>query len=742
MLRRLSRQVAVVLFSMLTVASLVASTPIPPRLTAEVSDTFGLRTNPAGLGSLPHSELRLLYGFQPSEIDPAGDGSTADLHSGGLYGAWKLFDRLTLAGGYDFTERGSAAGAERGLVGVGLDFRIASLGFGWESRDAFGATGDFVRLGAQVRPIRWAALGLAVQDVGEAIGQRTWDLGLAVRPGLDWLTAAAQWSIVEDEALTEDTLQFRLFAEPLDGVLVGAYAADSFDILGLQLAIDFGRTGAEGALYVQDSNAVGVGTVAVRSERVESFFRSTKVIRVELQGDLRPPPRLSLLRQRVELGVYGRVPLELELIARAEDVVGAYVRIHDLDVGWATAKELRGAILRIRESKKTVLCAVSTPGDLEYYVASACSEVLIEPTTLIGLDGLAANLVFFGRALDWLGVEVAVAKRGAYKDAPNSFTEREPDASQVEVIQSLLDVGYRELVTSWPKDVASRRRRRGSDRRGHAHATMALARGFADAVLHLDEIEDYVRGKLGASVDVTTAAALEAPSRSQWGLPPQIALIPVDAVIVRGESQIAPLGFGATIGDETVRKALRRARKDPRVAAVVLRVDSPGGDAIASDRIAREVERCSRVKPVIASFGDIATSGGYYVAAPATRIFAEPTTVTGSIGVFSVRASVYELLDKLGVDVFGFERGRHADLGSIVQPLDEGAQAITERQVDFLYQRFLEVVAEGRGLDVTAVRDVAEGRVWAGVRRSSEGSSTSSVDCGQRSTTPVRGRDR
>lgn len=695
------------------------STPLPPRLTADVSDTLGLRTNPAGLGALVGSELRLLYGFQPGASDPAGDGVQSDLHSGGIYGGVKIADRLTLAAGYDFSERGTGASAERGLLGVGFDLGVVTWGFAWELRDDFGRGEEgFVRVGGQLRPFRWAALGVAVQDLAEAVGERSWDLGLALRPGLDWITLSSQWRLTESVPINDDTLDLRflLSAEPVSGLLLGFGTDHDFDRLDFQLALDFGHGGTEGAVLVRNDEPLGAAQLVMRSRPVGTLGQPRRMIVVQLEGDLRPEPNIDLFRQRIELGAYGSVPLLLDAIARSDRARGALIRIGGLSVGWAKLEELRAGIESIRDRGKPVVCVVDTPGDAEYYLASACQRIVGYPSTALNVNGIAANLLYLGRGLSMLGVEVDAVRREEYKTAPNPFTRSSPSPEDEETAANILDQTHDSLVSGIAagRNVDRSRVLKLIDA-GTVTATEAVAQGWLDATLYPDEIDGWVERQIGG-YEVGKPKDILPATRRQWGARPKIAIIPVDATIARGESRTVPFGFGGSSGATTISRALRKAAKDPTIRAIVLRVDSPGGEAVASDLMARAVSQAAEKKPVIVSMGDLATSGGYYISAPATAIFAEPTTITGSIGVFSLRFSLNRLLDKLGISAYEYERGRHANLRSPLQPLREEDRAVIDREVAFRYAQFLEVVAEGRDLPLDDVRELAGGRIWTGAQ--------------------------
>ncbi|CAN0553306.1 unnamed protein product, partial [Laminaria digitata] len=245
-------------------------------------------------------------------------------------------------------------------------------------------------------------------------------------------------------------------------------------------------------------------------------------------------------------------------------------------------------------------------------------------------------------------------------------------------------------------------------------ASQALQRGLVDHLLYPDEVEVHLQKLYGRRLSFQPAADAVRPVRARWGPHPRVAVLYVDAAITGGDSEDLPFGLGQTVGARTLILALDALRTDPAVKAVVMRIDSPGGDSLASDLIARAVQRLAKVKPVIASLGDVAASGGYYVAAPARLIYAEPTTLTGSIGVFSMGVSAETLLDRLGVGVDKIKRGQMSGGGSTYTDWSQAERDRMEEIVEHYYQRFLQVVAEGRKMSTEQVHAVAQGRIWSG----------------------------
>jgi protease-4 len=703
----------------LSLAALSTTVPLPIRLPADVDDVYSLEYNPGGLGLMRGSELRLTFGREL----PASQGGDPDAINGlGAFGALNL-GALTLAGGYAADFVSGAHDPTRGVLGLGIGGASGGVGVSWSS---WQLTPSIERstwnAGLVLRPTSWLSLGFAMQDVSQSLSPRTYDLGLAVRPGTDRVLISTRWRKVQGQELFGEDQSFAVRAEvePVDGLFVGGgvnWVRDDRDeqlglIAHLRLALENLTVGTS-----IDDDTLGTAVaadVAIRGRAVPSVLARERVAILELSGDLVPDAKFSPLRGGFTRAPYGAMPLLFDALARADHVRGVFLRIEDLDVGWAKAEELRRLILALRAVNRRVDCHLSGSGDLEYFVATACSSIMMAPASSLSVNGLAANVLFFAEGLDKLGVDVSVARRGAYKSSPEAFTRMAMSAEQREALGAYLDRVYGTLVDGISKE-------RSLDRaeverifaRGTVTATDAVALKLVDRTVYPDEVEAELERLHGSKLHLASAAELVEPARLEWGGRPRIAIVHVDETIAGGDSKDVPL-MGVTSGARTVIGALEVVRADSDVKAVVLRVDSPGGEALASDLIARAVSRLGEVKPVIVSFGDTAASGGYYIAAPARVIYAEPTTLTGSIGVFSIDASFDRLLAKLGIEADAIERGPLSNIDSGVQPLSEAGKLVTEREVSALYSRFLDVVARGRKKGVDDIRKLAEGRIWSG----------------------------
>jgi len=401
----------------------------------------------------------------------------------------------------------------------------------------------------------------------------------------------------------------------------------------------------------------------------------------------------------------------LERVVDDERIEGVLLRAEGFPGAWAQARELRTAVQRLRDRGVRVVAHANTMTSIDYYVATSADRLSLAPEGLALVGGMQAQLTFVRGALDKVGIEVESVGVGEYKSAPEQLTAGGSSAASRSQVQDYLD----DVFDTWIEAIAeargiTRERMRMLVERGLHDAAACLEQGI------VDRIEDFVglRERLG---DPPTIGILDylAASDDVGTDDVRIALIHVAGTIVPGRETSDPLA-GELAGSGTIVRRLERAREDDRVRAVVLRVDSPGGSALASDLILREVDRLRRSKPVVVSMSGTAASGGYYVAMRADRILADPLSVTGSIGVFVLRPNVAGTLDELDVNVETYRRGENAALFDPTRPWTAAQRALLEETLERFYDRFVQRVAEGRGLSVEEADAAARGRVWSGQR--------------------------
>jgi len=396
-------------------------------------------------------------------------------------------------------------------------------------------------------------------------------------------------------------------------------------------------------------------------------------------------------------------------------VRGAILEIPPLVAGWAVCASLRDVVARLRAAGKEVVAYLPQGGgNRELFVASSASRLLLGPQATLMVLGLSIESHYFRPLLDRLGVHVRPTAHGEYKTAAENLVRETMSDAQREQLSALLETIQGELlgaIAALPgMDESSAR---ALFERGLLRGDEAVAAGIAEAVCYEDDLPvRLVRG--GSPVKLIRAGRyLSFHGRRFFSrvLPrPYVAVVPVHGPIMSGAA-----GLGASGADpDRIAACLRLARRDRFAVGVVLHVNSPGGSALASDLIHREVARLKEKKPVVACFGDVAASGGYYVGAAAHAIVAHPVTITGSIGVVTAKVVAKGLLDKVGIRTEVLRTAPHADMFSVARELSDDEEAILQRETRGFYEAFVRVVAAGRGRAFDEVEPLARGRVWSG----------------------------
>jgi protease-4 len=388
-----------------------------------------------------------------------------------------------------------------------------------------------------------------------------------------------------------------------------------------------------------------------------------------------------------------------------------------LSAGWAKSEELRGDIEQFRKSGKPVYAYLRTPGAHEYYIATAADKILMGDSDRLFLKGLRAEIMYFKKTLDKLGVNIEVEHAGKYKDFGDMFTRSDMSPETREVMTAVVNDIYGSIVTH----VASARKKsedevRAIIDRGPFTAQQALKNGLVDELRFEDQMWGELKTQLHSSgnptkVSIETYAKVPADSVGLGGKR-RIAIVAGQGDIVRGdasddgtESNLTSYGFD---------KLLRQVGNDSSVKAVLVRIDSPGGEVTASDEIWREMNLLSKKKPMVISFSDVAASGGYYMAMTGDPIVAYPQTETGSIGVVFGKPNLHGLYDKLGINKDGVQQGRNADIDSDYTPLTPEERTILREGIDESYRDFVTKVANARHRKYDEIEPVAQGRVWMG----------------------------
>ncbi len=452
--------------------------------------------------------------------------------------------------------------------------------------------------------------------------------------------------------------------------------------------------------------------------------------RIVLALDLRQPlpdrPSPDPLLRRLEGG--GPTLREtVQAIDRAredEAVIGLVARFSGDRFGFAAAQELRAAIGRFRDSGRFALAygesfGEAGAGNISYYTASAFEEVWLLPIGSVGLTGLLAQVPFAAETLEMIGLEPQVEKRGPYKTFPETFTRSDFSAENRQMVEWLVDDLFEQLVTGIAEDRAlSADTVAALIDRAPLTAAEALDNGLVDRLAEPGRFESAIEERAGeGSGTLGPLAYLAVAGEPEADPDARLALIYATGMITSGTSQDDPVLGPVLMGADTISRLIDEAIADDEIDGIIMRVDSGGGSASASAIIGGAVERAREAgKPLIVSMGSTAASGGYWISTHAAEIVADPATLTGSIGVFSGKIVVRQLMDELGVDWGRVGRGAHAGIFSPLDPFSASERDRLDTLIDVTYRQFLERVAEGRDMPLGEVEKIAGGRVWTGAQ--------------------------
>jgi len=399
------------------------------------------------------------------------------------------------------------------------------------------------------------------------------------------------------------------------------------------------------------------------------------------------------------------------------NIDGIYLDLTVIPTGIATIEEIRNALIKFKESGKFILAYADVYTQTTYYMASVADKVYLNPEGEFAFIGMRSEIMFFKEAMEKLGLEPQIIRHGKFKSAVEPFMYTKMSDENREQIMTYMGSIWNHLLEGISKErqLSVKALNDMADNLTIKNAQAAVENGLIDGLKYKDEILADLAERTEKTDDkkietINLSKYFKAPGEKKKSLEKnKIAVVYASGSVIMGEGQ------EGTIGSERISKAIREARKDSTVKAIVFRVNSGGGSALASEIIWREVKLAQEVKPVIASLGDVAASGGYYIVAPAQKIIASPNTITGSIGVFGLLFSGKDLLNnKLGVHVDVAKTNKFADMGSFNRPLTAQEREIIQFGVEEIYDTFISHVAEGRNMTKEQVDEIGQGRVWSG----------------------------
>jgi protease-4 len=717
-------------------------TPLPAfgRSVVSVEDGSAIVLNPANLGFQPSWELRwqaaffddravvpyqghafslstpidllgIGVGVRVDVVDPPEDNATA------RYGNRSNYAWLT----------GALAFAPSDTTALGVSFKRAY------SENPEIDTWSSWSLGYTARPANPVGFSVVLHDINAPTNDsgarldRSYDIGLALRPtGSRAIELGLEGKYVDAYNpywIPRATLGVDI---PTLGRLRGDFQLSDPDeraqerawLASVQMAFAFNQPA--GSMELAAGTTFGNGLGRTASGQAHKNLITDVAFRGFREASAAESP-LHALRIRLEdtPGTRDHIALLRRLWKIAEDeanvaAVVLEVRTAPAD-SLARVAELRDAIWYLRQRGKRVVCHLEDADGSSLYLCSAANRVLLNPAGGIRFAGLRTRYFYAKSLLDKLGIRADFVKIGAHKSAPEMFMrDGASDVARADKLDLLqqYERHFLQGVSVGRRIPAQQVRERIA--KGPFIASEAKAAGLVDGFAFDDQIEAETGKLLGYSVKLYDDEKVVERAPKNFGVTRGIAVVYVDGDMVDGRSQTIPLIGVKMVGSYTIAESLKQAREDDRIGAVVLRIESGGGSAMAADVIWRQVQLTARIKPILVSMGSAAASGGYYIAAPATRVYANPLSITGSIGIFYGKADVSELLRKIGVSVEVYKTAPRADAESIFRPFTDDERIELERKVAQFYDMFLGRVAEGRRLTKQQVDLVAQGRVWTG----------------------------
>lgn len=408
----------------------------------------------------------------------------------------------------------------------------------------------------------------------------------------------------------------------------------------------------------------------------------------------------------------------IKYAATDNKIKGISIDNNFIQAGFSQTKAIRDALLEFKKSNKFIVAYADIYTQKDYYLSSVADTIYMNPAGMMEFNGLSTERLYFKDFQEKSGLKMEVIRLGKYKSAVEPFLENEMSANNREQIEGYLNGIWNEVKKeiSVSRDISVERLNTIADSLLSRTAPLAQSSKMIDKIAYYDEYQNGLRHAINVEASkkiktisirdyaVYTANKIKTKTSSN-----KIAVIYAEGEIIYGEGDEEYVGQGA------MNRSLKDAREDDKVKAVVIRVNSPGGNALASELIWREIELTKKVKPVIVSMGDLAASGGYYIACNADKIIAEPTTITGSIGVFGMLPNVKGLADKWGINAEQVTTNKNSILYSLFEPMNGGQEAYIKESINDIYELFTNRVATGRNMTQEDVKAIAQGRVWTGV---------------------------
>lgn len=653
-----------------------------------------LFSNPAGLGFFPGSELLSTYEFDRDNPNTFMWGATLKNIAFG----WSMVDT------FNYYE-----------AAVGYDIPGAfSLGYAYQ----FGDRKDHI-LGILGHPTEQLSLGYRT-TVGEYFHMFG---GLSIRPLKNYLTLSAD---VEYEGIDSVlTYYYGAMLQPITGIKVYAHSNEDFSNWHAGLNVSLGQIVVAGA-YTHEGHKISAGIILSAMSYPTFMPARARIATLRLDQEFPELERKTFLGFPISIKPgYTKLLNDLDALKKRSHVHTILVQIGDHGLTSSQMEELKQSFNSLKESgKKIVFFADTYRNTLTYELACAGDLIILSPLGEVHIPGIAMRKVFVKNTFDKLGIDTDISRIGEYKSAAEILSRSDMSEEDRQQLSEIVDHVYTSVLSG----IASARQKTPGEVEDLISAIAdfnsddALAYGLVDTLLYDFELEDFLKTRYGtdAVADVRAITEEKTVGYPWQRLPPKIALVIAEGSIVPGKGE-ANFFVSSLIGGDTYATIFEEIKDDPSIKAVVFRINSGGGDAFASEKIAYAVQRCAEKKPVIVSMGEVAGSGGYYIACLADEIFANERTITGSIGVLGINLVTKGLYDKIGVSWDHVKRGPHSDAAWGLRHLSEDEMEKMDREIAWYYDKFTSRVAQGRNMTQTRVDTLGRGRIYSGAHAQNKG---------------------
>ena len=682
---------------LLIVCQLLSAPPIMPLSVATADDALAMFYNPAGLATNRGQNLYYLYNFKQGRF---GDNSSFVCQLGPLGFSWIPESPPSWS------------------LGLGIKLGdITSFGVRYESRRYV----SFWSIGTMIRPSNSLSLAAVWPDINET-NWRAVIAGIGIRPLGNRLTIFADAKL---DSIKKPWIG--LHYQPVTGIeLRGMAKTDKSFSLGID--VSFGKIGIgyTASKLAKISEDIEHSAYLRLSKEIRPSVTPTKprYLKLKLSGLIQDVnPGFSLFGTRVKRTTYELLKL-LHKVKEDDNIVGIILNIESFQLSFTQTSEIREVLQEFKAKGKKIIVYAPFLSTNTYFLASVADFIVSHPLGNVNIPGMYSKVSFLKGTLGKLGIEAESERSGKYKTAPEILSEDSLSPAYREVLNSVLDDYYQYFLQGIEKSRGfSKEDLEGKINYGFFSADSAKKEGLIDTFAYEDQLDSILEARFGKIRKISDKSYIEQTfHKNDWKTESaKIAVIYASGSITRGKSGTDPFSGDVAMGANTITKAIKKARKDKSVKAIVLRVNTGGGEGFATDLIWHELEITKNKKPLIVSMGPVAASGGYYISCNSDKIFALPTTITGSIGAFSLKMVLSGLYEKIGMKTEVVKRGEHADAESDHRQLTDVEREIIKKAVDEHNRQFVEKVAQGRNKSYEYIDSVGQGRVWTGNQAKSLG---------------------